>query len=344
MKTPRGRTGRPHRRARGREDRRRYIRRVLSASNSKQVLSVIICSHNPRSDYLGRVLAALDQQTFPKQLWELLLVDNASREPLASPPSVQLPCNGRHVREDELGLTPARLRGIRESSGDLLVFLDDDNVPATDYLRTAFHVAADHPYVGAFGGSIRGEFEIPPEDWIKPYLPSLPVCEIDEDYWSNLKGWSKAVPYGAGLCVRRQVAEHYLRRVATDPRRRTLGRRGSAMGACEDTDLAWCAVDVGLGTGRFCSLKLTHLIPRQRMTQEYIVRLQAGLDGSWTALGILRSDRAAERGAHWAGHLRFSWHLLRASPIERRILIASRRARLKVSASLRSEARVIADA
>jgi glycosyltransferase involved in cell wall biosynthesis len=41
-------------------------------------LSVIICTHNPRKDYLERVLKALQEQTLPSESWELLLIDNAS--------------------------------------------------------------------------------------------------------------------------------------------------------------------------------------------------------------------------------------------------------------------------
>ena len=46
-------------------------------------ISVIVCTHNPRTDYFRRVLNALDAQTLPKNNWELLVVDNASRERLA---------------------------------------------------------------------------------------------------------------------------------------------------------------------------------------------------------------------------------------------------------------------
>jgi hypothetical protein len=38
-------------------------------------------------------------------------------------------------------LTPARLRGIRESRADILVFGDDDNVLATDYLQRTLVVS-----------------------------------------------------------------------------------------------------------------------------------------------------------------------------------------------------------
>jgi glycosyltransferase involved in cell wall biosynthesis len=45
-------------------------------------VSVILCTHNPRPDYLDRVLASLRGQTLPAEQWEFLLVDNASRQPL----------------------------------------------------------------------------------------------------------------------------------------------------------------------------------------------------------------------------------------------------------------------
>ena len=78
-------------------------------------ISVVLCTHNPRADYLDRVLVGLRRQTLSFQRWALLLIDNASNEPLANRFDIGWHPNGRHVREDELGLTPARLRGIAES-------------------------------------------------------------------------------------------------------------------------------------------------------------------------------------------------------------------------------------
>ena len=42
---------------------------------------------------------------------------------------------GRVVREDRLGLTHARTRGIEESSGEVILFVDDDNILREDYLE-----------------------------------------------------------------------------------------------------------------------------------------------------------------------------------------------------------------
>src|ERR1039457_2192213 len=94
------------------------------------LLSVILCTHSPRSNYIRRRLEGLKAQTLPKDQWELLLIDNASEVLLANVLDISWHPLARHVREDELGSTPARLRGIRESKGELLAFADDDNVLA----------------------------------------------------------------------------------------------------------------------------------------------------------------------------------------------------------------------
>src|SRR4051812_49081425 len=104
-------------------------------------VSVIICAHNPRPDYLQRALDALKAQSLPQPQWELLLIDNASKEPLASAYDLSWHSRARHIRENELGLTAARLCGIRESTGELLVFVDDDNVLAPDYLANAWEIS-----------------------------------------------------------------------------------------------------------------------------------------------------------------------------------------------------------
>src|ERR1700740_1615244 len=81
----------------------------------QESVSVILCTHNPRHDYLSRVLASLREQTLPAEQWEFLVVDNHSKQPLAEIWDISWHPHGRHIREDELGLTAARLRGIQEA-------------------------------------------------------------------------------------------------------------------------------------------------------------------------------------------------------------------------------------
>jgi len=289
------------------------------------MVSVVICTHNPREDYFRRVLEGLQSQTLPTANWELLLVDNASKEPLARVWDLGWHPNARHVREEKLGLTQARLCGICESAGELVVFVDDDNVLKNDYLSVALEISRLHPEIGAFGASTRGEFEAPPPAWMDGYLWTLAIRELKRDYWSNLFVGSYAVPIGAGLCVRRIVAEDYERKARTNPIRTALGRTGTGMGCGEDIDLAWCAIDVGMGTGSFQALQLTHLIPSRRMTKEYVTRLVVGNAASSEILASLRPGETQEPSA--PEFVRFAWQMLRGSALGRGMLVAARRER-----------------
>jgi len=312
-------------------------------------ISVIICTHNPRPDYLCRVLASLKAQTLPLEQWELLLVDNASGEPLAKAWDLSWHPNAHHIREDELGLTPARLRGIKESTGDFLVFVDDDNVMAADYLAEMPAIFRQWPTMGAIGGSIRGEFETDPPDWIRPYISSLAVFELGRNYWSNFEEWSLATPLGAGLSVRRQVALAYTEKVRGSSLRRMLDRCGQGMGAGGDTDLALCAVDLGLGTGRFTTLKMTHLIPSSRLTRDYIVRLYAGFAVADEVLRVIRKNPPAKIDLSFPLRKKLRWlnRFLRMRGLKRDLFLACEKsrwqARRMIAANLSASAKIQAE-
>lgn len=257
--------------------------------------SVITCSHNPRSDYLDQVIGALKNQTLNQARWEYLLIDNASDDPLAARVDLSWHQNARHVSEAQLGLTHARLRGIRESSGELVVFVDDDNVLDPDFLEQAIAIAREWPMLGVWGGQIRPGFETSPPEWTRDYWSRLVIREFDSDRWSNQISATDAMPCGAGMCVRRSVADYYLRLHDEGKRPIVMDRAGGSLLSGGDTDLAMCACDMGLGMGLFVSLKLTHLIPASRLTEDYLVDLVESL--AYSAI-VLDSFRATNGNRH----------------------------------------------
>ena len=217
--------------------------------------------YNPRQDYLRRVLDSLQSQTLPKEQWELLLIDNASQEPLSGKWDLSWHPRGRHVHESVPGLTPARLRGIRESAGELLAFVDDDNVLEADYLAVALELAAEHARLGCFGaGILRAEFERDPAPELTPYTPGLALRTVAAPQWSNTMT-DAVVPWGAGLVVRRVVAEKYAAVVRDCPIRRQLDRCGSTLNSGGDDEFSWIACGLGYGKGLFPALKVTHSDP-----------------------------------------------------------------------------------
>ena len=199
----------------------------------------------------------------------MLLIDNASKVPLASQWDLSWHPHARHILEDKLGLTPARLRGIRESKGELLVFVDDDNVLDADYLQVALKIASDRPYLGVFGGSISPEFETEPTSWIRSFW----TWEIKKDMWSNFIEPTIPQPCGAGMCVGRSLASAYVDIIQNDEVRFNLDRKGASLISGGDTDLIMTACKSGIGIGRFKDLKLTHLIPSARLEEAYLLRL-----------------------------------------------------------------------
>lgn len=256
----------------------------------KPVISVIICTHNPRRDYLDQVLKALKSQTLPMEQWELLLIDNASNQLLSSEIDLSWHSNARHIREEQLGLTPARLRGIQSAESETLVFVDDDNVLDSEYLELALKISKEWPTLGAWGGQIVPDFEEQPPEWTKPYWYMLAIREFDRDKWSNLLNQYQTTPSGAGMCVRKVVAEKYAELVRSQPERAGMDRKGKLLTSCGDSDMAFTACDIGLGIGLFTSLKLTHLIPAYRIQEDYLLRLAEGMTYSLAILDSLRGD------------------------------------------------------
>jgi glycosyltransferase involved in cell wall biosynthesis len=251
-------------------------------------LSVIICSHDPRVDYLQRALDALRVQTLPLDRWELLLVDNASEQPLCARFDLSWHPRARHILEAELGLTPARLRGIAEAAYDLLVFVDDDNLLSTNYLEVAESLSCSWPMLGAWGaGCLRPEFDEPPPLWTKPYWPLMGIDSLSRDRWSNC--WDgTTTPCGAGLCLRRSIALKYTSDLAKEPVRRSLDRRGKSLISGGDTDIALTTCDYGLGTAMFRCLEVTHLIPPWRLREDYLVRMKESMAYSQVILDVCR--------------------------------------------------------
>ena len=237
-------------------------------------ISVIVCTHNPRRDYLRRVLDALERQTLPRERWELLVVDNASSERLADTWDLSWHPRARHIREEDLGLTPARLRGIAEARGELMVFVDDDNVAASDFLEQAANLYGQYPYLGAFGaGSLEPEFEVQPPADIRPRMHMLAVRSVPSARWSNNARDFESIPWGAGLCVTRPVANLYRQFVESLDVSAILDRRGKQLFSGGDDVFSWIAVSTGRGFGIFPQLRITHLIAAGRFTRRYFLRL-----------------------------------------------------------------------
>ncbi len=226
---------------------------------------------------MQRALEALDKQTLSKDQWELLVIDNASEELLSEKWSLSWHPNARHIREEELGLTPARLRGIKESLGEILVFVDDDNILGKNYLKISFELAQEHPHLGVFGAArILPEFEIKPDPELEPYLPMLALRCAEQSITSQNETDPFSTPWGAGLVVRKKVGLAYMEKVRKCPIRKSLDRKGNQLVSGGDDEFSRVACEMGACKGIFTKLELTHLIPAERLERPYLLRMAEG--------------------------------------------------------------------
>lgn len=248
------------------------------------MLSVVLPTHEPRPEFLAETLAALRRQTLPSSEWELIVVDNASRRPLA--PDRHWQPNGRTIREPRLGLTHARRAGVATARGDFVVFVDDDNLLDEDYLDAARKLAASHPDLGAFGGRSVGDFRGAREFWHAEFLDLLAVRDLGErPLVSGLSlrdggrdAYPAHAPIGAGMVIRREAILPWLESASATS---LPDRRGDELSSGGDNDLVLTILGAGWRVGYFPSLRLTHIIPAGRLTSEYLARLNFGVQKSW---------------------------------------------------------------
>lgn len=272
-------------------------------------LSVLLCTRNPHPGRLSRTLAGLAQQNLAVSTWELLLIDNGSEPRLtAASLSGYAAANLRVFQESRDGLTRARLRGISAARGDVLVFVDDDNVLAPTFLSGVVAAFRASPGLGAAGGPLHPEFEIAPPAWSTPFHGLLAL----HDYGpvpllargTPNSPWPYFAPVGAGLCLRRSAALAYAELARSDALRAGLDRRGAALTSGGDSDMVFSTLHAGWDVAYFPELSLTHLIPAARLQPAYLARLNRAIQRSWVRVLSLHNQCPWPAISRWTVPLR----------------------------------------
>ena len=309
------------------------------------LISVVIPACNSGMRHFEVVLEALRNQTLPTDRWELIVVDDASRTPLAlrdgragekaeNLKSAKAENEGACGEREGIGLVSARLRGFELGKGDVFVFVDQDNALRPDYLQGVADIAVEYPHIGTWGGQILFKFDEPdkaPPKWLQG---GLCTRELQSDVWSNVVDHHDSTPWGAGLCARREVLEVYRRRVFENPMRRLLDPTPRRAGFGGDSDLAYAGITAGYGKGAFKRLILDHLIPVGRCSEAYLLK-NAETNGystrvhSFVETGKITPVRSDLR--HWCG---LFIRRLRMKPIEWKMFMARRRGQLSAVTEL----------
>jgi glycosyltransferase involved in cell wall biosynthesis len=236
------------------------------------LLSVVIPTHNPHPFRLVRVLRALQAQSLPADMWELLIIDNASDPRVELPAGLLSRC--RLIRESRLGLTSARWRGVSDAAAELIIFVDDDNILEPLYLEKVSTIFLSFPRLGAAGGKSLPDYEVSPPAWFKEGMAPLGCRDLGEveliysalDY-ARQPSYPPFAPIGAGMVLRKEAIATWL---ASALKSSVTDRLGNSLSSAGDCDLVLHVLESGWDIGYFPSLSLTHLMDAARVNPSYL--------------------------------------------------------------------------
>jgi len=121
-------------------------------------ISVIVPVFND-SQRLTLCLEALEHQNYPKHLYEVIVVDNASEEDIKS--VVIKFQQAKLSYENQPGSYAARNKGISIAKGEILAFTDSDCIPASDWIEKGVNSLLSTPNCGLVAGRINLFFQNP---------------------------------------------------------------------------------------------------------------------------------------------------------------------------------------
>jgi glycosyltransferase involved in cell wall biosynthesis len=241
-------------------------------------IDICLCTHNPRTDVLERVMASIrHQQMRDGDSFCVVLVDNASAPPITEAVFASLKGSAISTRlllEPLPGIARARAAAAEASTAEWILFVDDDNELDPDYVLNGLKVIRNHPKVGCFGGKLLLHESIRPPSWTRPFLPFLGIKDAGDQRIEQMSDhWGPWEPPTAGAFVHRDVLLEYLRRTQESENLFRLGRRAGKLFSGEDSLIMLGAAKVGRSNAYEPSLVLKHHLAPHRFRFRYLIRL-----------------------------------------------------------------------
>ncbi|MGK7927410.1 MAG: hormogonium polysaccharide biosynthesis glycosyltransferase HpsE, partial [Spirulina sp.] len=207
--------------------------------------------------------------------WEVIVIDNNSNDETSNVVfryqkewSDRVPL--KYFFEARQGTAYARMRAVREAAGQLVGFLDDDNVPALDWVYQAVKFSKTYPKVGAYGSQVHADFEVAPPESFEKIIGFLAIRERGE--FPNLyQPEILSLPTTAGLVVWKQVWQDCCPQTF-----RFIGRVDGSMLGGEDYEILLYIYKAGWEIWYNPDMHIYHKIPSSRLERDYLISLIHG--------------------------------------------------------------------
>jgi glycosyltransferase involved in cell wall biosynthesis len=206
-------------------------------------VTVCVCTHS-RPGYVRQCLAGLAGQTVGLAAFETIVVDSASSPDAAAALTriVAEFAGARLLVMDRPGVSLARNAGAAAARTPYVAFIDDDAIPAPNWIETIIASLADtSPPAALIGGRILPRWEAPLPGWWPPELRGvLSIIEHEgRGAYRTAALPGKLEPYAANMVV------HVPTLLAAGGFRGAVGRYGAVLLSDEEVQLAWALQDAG---------------------------------------------------------------------------------------------------
>ena len=114
----------------------------------------VIIPHRNDSERLILCLNALNKQTYPSDLYEIIVVDNVSTDEQLKSLKKLMINNFILLEENKPGSYNARNLGLKNTKGNIIAFTDSDCIPNYDWIKTGVNYLNKINNVGIVGGNI----------------------------------------------------------------------------------------------------------------------------------------------------------------------------------------------
>lgn len=226
------------------------------------LISVVVCTRN-RVKCLEKCLASLLNQSASVASFEIIVVDNNSIDdtPALIAQIANAQNNVRYCREVQTGLSFARNRGLSESSGEYVAYIDDDAEAFPDWISQISSFIRRNRLVAAFGGPFEATMESDVPSWFPPEYGTFDLG--DKEYKINCVSEFLC---GTNMIFRRDML------LTIGGFHTGLGMTGDTISYGEETRLQIDLKSRGVEIYYVPAIKVKHLLSTEKMSFRWLMK------------------------------------------------------------------------
>lgn len=234
----------------------------MATSLNMRTVSIIIPTYN-RAKFIGITLESFALQKYPKNKFEIIVMDNNSTdstESVVKKLAIKYPII-RYFEEPRQGVHYARNSAIKHAKGEVLYYTDDDMIAEPDLLINLIPIFEKDEKIATISGKVLPKWEIKPPNWILKYcLNSYLSLNLDD---TNLIISNNMIDIFS--CHQAILKSAIINAGGFNPE----NTKGNWIGDGE-TGLSIKLLNLGYKQAYTSLSIINHIIPKKRMTQAYL--------------------------------------------------------------------------